>query len=149
MINNGITAEKIVTTKNNKIITKEEKIYLMELMTILKNYQENISHLKEKNLLFDWRTFLYRNVKMKEEGKIQEWLYSINFDNILALILEEIQWNIDFILEDRIGTFKYIYSDLHIKESRFYKELERIQKLLIESNKVKLCNNGMIIINNI
>ena len=147
MTNNLIIKEKSNIAKDYETITKDN-LYLIKLMTILKKYQENMNQLEEKKLLFNWIIFPDRQIEMKKEGKIQTWLNSIKFSNILALILEEIHWNIDFVLENRKETFKYIYSDLHMTEIRFNKELKKLQKLLIESGKVKICENGMIIIMN-
>ena len=144
--------------KNIELITEDE------FEKILKNKKNNIEYITEelgkyqkkmqeekgswKKLIFNWSNSNEEYVETIEETRIHEWLQGIKFKKISALILEEFNWNIDYILRNREEMLKEIQTKMEITKENFFEELEGIKKTLIVKNRVKICQDGRIIIMN-
>ncbi len=138
---------------NNKKVDKiqmEEKAVIEDIIEELKKQQANIENNKSpwKNLIFDWINIKEEKVNLLSGNRIYEWLYPINFSKLSAIILETINWNIDNILDDREETLKSIAIKMRTPIEVFFKELEKIQEILIIQNRAKLCINGQVIVMN-
>ena len=101
-----------------------------------------------KSPIFKWNQMFKDYVEMIEGTKIYEWLYPIKFKFILALVLEEMQSNMEDILHDRENTLQMICNKLNMSEEKLYSYIEYIQELLIRENKVKISKDCSIIIMN-
>lgn len=128
----------------------EEKAVIEDIIEELKKQQANIENNKSpwKNLIFDWINIKEEKVNLLSGNRIYEWLYPINFSKLSAIILETINWNIDNILDDREETLKSIAIKMRTPIEVFFKELEKIQEILIIQNRAKLCINGQVIVMN-
>ena len=140
---------KEVNKKVDKI-QMEEKAVIEDIIEELKKQQANIENNKSpwKNLIFDWINIKEEKVNLLSGNRIYEWLYPINFSKLSAIILETINWNIDNILDDREETLKSIAIKMRTPIEVFFKELEKIQEILIIQNRAKLCINGQVIVMN-
>lgn len=147
-----ISSVKTKETNNKKVnnIQIEEKVVIENIIEELKKQQANIENNKSpwKNLIFDWINIKEEKVNLLSGNRIYEWLYPINFSKLSAIILETINWNIDNILDDREETLKSIAIKMRTPIEVFFKELEKIQEILIIQNRAKLCINGQVIVMN-
>lgn len=147
-----ISSVKTKETNNKKVnnIQIEEKVVIENIIEELKKQQTNIEDNKSpwKNLIFDWINIKEEKVNLLSGNRIYEWLYPINFSKLSAIILETINWNIDNILDDREETLKSIAIKMRTPIEVFFKELEKIQEILIIQNRAKLCINGQVIVMN-
>lgn len=120
-------------------ITKELGEYLEQI------YNSNHNLIK---LNFEWETATLELAEMKQETKLYNWLYPIEFSSKLAFIIEIIQNNMNYILLNREKTLELICVELEIPQDCFYNSIEEIQDLFIKFGKVKICKDGKIIIMN-
>jgi len=131
------TEEKTITNKH-------------EIVTMLANYQNKERKINSQweKFIFEWENIANEKTEIAKGTRIFRWLYPIKFNLDLAIIIEAIQRNISLVLESRAQGLELIYSTLKIDKESFYAKIEEIQNLLIDFGKVKVCNNGTVILMN-
>lgn len=131
--------------KSNSPLTE---IKLTELFSIIRNFQSQNSNSQynHNKSLFIWEKSTKNFVELNPNSKLYEWIFPIKFSSILGFILEILQQNIHYILEEREKTFESICLQLKIDIAYFYKLIGDIQFLLIKFGKVKICKNGTVVI---
>lgn len=141
--------EKNCKTKfKRKKFTKTTNLDKIKLFKIIQKLQNQISNLDTNSVssIFLWETATIKSVEIDSNSNFYIWLFPIKFSSSLAIILEILQNNIFYILEDREKAFELISSQLNIEKNYFYLLIKCIQILLIKSGKVKVCKNGKVII---
>lgn len=138
------------TFKRNKcfknLAIKQNELMSIELFRIIQKWENQISNCNSKKSIFIWENTSRKFVKLNSQCKLHMWLSPIKFSDILAIVLEILHNNINYILQDRETTFESICLQLKIDKNDFYKVIDDIQNLLIEFGKVKLCKNGKVVI---
>lgn len=125
---------------------KPNELMSIELFRIIQKWQNQISNRNCKRSIFTWENNSKSFVKLNSQCKLYMWLSPIKFSDILAIVLEILHDNINYILEDRETTIELICSQLKVDKIDFYKVIDDIQNILIEFGKVKQCKNGKVVI---
>ena len=118
----------------------------LELKTKDKIIKEQCN--EEYNFKFTWDKIINEHNETKEWMRIYEWLYPIKFCTEHALILNRIQNNIFYVMEQRKKAFRVIALEINMNIEEIHENIEEIQNLLIHYNKVKVCENGEVLIMN-
>lgn len=133
--------------KNFKRITpKLNKINVINLYKIMQTLKDAELDFTSKKFIFEWENATTKFVKINDESRLYMWLFPIPFSSLLAIILEIFQNNINYMTNDREKIFESICILLKIEKNYFYKLIEKIQRLLIDFGKVKICENGKVVI---
>ena len=143
-LNNLLIKEKVESEKINAVISTDQ------IVNMLANYQheERIINPPCKKFLFEWEFLQGESLELSESSVLYNWLYPIKFSIDLAILIEAIHKNINYILINRTKGLEMIYCTLNINKESFYTKIEEIKSILIKSGKVKVCSDGTVILMN-
>ena len=129
---NNLLIEEVESEKVNSIISTDQ------IVNVLANYQheERIINPYCKKFLFEWEFLQGESLGLSESSVLYSWLYPIKFNIDLAIIIEAIYKNINYILINRTKGLEMIYCALNINKASFYTKIEEIKSILIKSGKV-------------